>query len=192
MEPLQAHPHAPARLCLPSFPRAVSAHHTAGASKPQQTRTLLRTRHHFNKENSQSGFLLFEIRRPLSSLRRSASLLAVANNRNNRHFSAVMTFRRAAMYSFVAGTRSIPWRIQRVSLGGGNRRAGTWRLAREHDAAAPFVLGMIERGIGAGGETVQGHAVSGCHCDADSDADAHVAPANHKRSAQRADNSMCK
>ena len=27
-------------------------------------RTLLRTRHHFNKENSQSGFLLFEISSP--------------------------------------------------------------------------------------------------------------------------------
>jgi hypothetical protein len=47
------------------------------------------------------------------------------------------------MYSFVACTRSIPWRIQRVSLGGGNRRAGTWRLAREHDAAAPVTLDRL-------------------------------------------------
>ena len=148
MEPLQAHPHAPARLCVGA------PHRRRFQTTTDVARTLLRTRHHFNKENSQSGFLLFEISSPSLKSAALGSLLAVANNPNNRHFSAVMTFRHAAMYSFVACTRSIPWRTQRISLGGGNRRAGTWRLAREHDAAAPFVLGLIERSVGAGGETV--------------------------------------
>ena len=51
-------------------------------------RTLLRTRHHFNKENSQSGFLLFEISSP--SLK-SAALGVIASSRQQPQQSTLLS-----------------------------------------------------------------------------------------------------
>ena len=82
MEPLQAHPHAPARLCVGA------PHRRRFQTTTDVARTLLRTRHHFNKENSQSGFLLFEISSP--SLK-SAALGVIAGSRQQPQQSTLLS-----------------------------------------------------------------------------------------------------
>ena len=55
--------------------------------------------------------------------------------------------------------------------------------SRSTRPATPFLFGLIERCVGAGGETVQRHAIPRRQRDADGAADAHFVTVDHIGSA---------